>query len=90
MLKVNERSTTQQDEPKVTQNDLPATGFVREKQIIGDKKKGIIGPIPVSRSNWWAGCASGRYPAPIKLSDKITVWRAEDIRRYILEARSGA
>lgn len=37
------------------------------------------GPIPVSKSTWWAGVRAGRYPKPIKLGPRITAWRAEDI-----------
>jgi prophage regulatory protein len=39
------------------------------------------GPIPVGKSTWWAGVKSGRFPKPEKLGDRITVWRAEDIRK---------
>jgi prophage regulatory protein len=41
------------------------------------------GPLPVSRSTWWAGVKSGRFPAPIKLGPRITVWRDADIQRLI-------
>lgn len=41
------------------------------------------GPIPVSKSTWWAGVKDGRFPTPIKLSARVTVWRAEDIERLI-------
>lgn len=41
------------------------------------------GPIPVSRSTWWAGVRSGRYPAPVKLGPRITAWREADIQRLI-------
>ena len=65
-------------------NTLPATGFVRLSQIVGDKKRGIWPPIiPVSKSSWWAGVKSGGYPAAVKLSDKVTCWRVEDIRALI-------
>lgn len=35
--------------------------------------------IPVGKTTWWAGIKSGRYPQPIKLSPRVTVWRASDI-----------
>lgn len=54
-------------------------GFLRISHILGDARKGIAPRIPVSRSTWWAGVASGRYPKPIKLSEGVTVWRAADI-----------
>lgn len=41
------------------------------------------GPIPVSRSTWWAGVKSGRFPAPVKLGPRITAWREADIQRLI-------
>jgi prophage regulatory protein len=54
-------------------------GFIRITHIIGDPRRGIKPLIPVSRSTWWAGVASGRYPKPIKLSEGVTVWRVADI-----------
>ena len=44
---------------------------------------GPTGPIPVSKSTWWAGVRSGRFPKPVKLGRRITVWRVEDIRALI-------
>ena len=39
----------------------------------------VLALIPVSRSSWWAGCKSGRYPKPVKLGPRTTAWRAADI-----------
>lgn len=64
-------------------NILPETGLVRLSQIIGDKKKGIPPIIPVSKSAWWVGVKSGRYPKPIKLTARTTCWNVEDIRKLI-------
>lgn len=54
---------------------IPQTGFARIHQILA--------VIPVGRSTWWAGVKTGKYPAPIKLSARTTVWRAEDIHALI-------
>ena len=64
---------------------LPEKGFLRLSQIIGNKKSVPQTPplIPVSKSTWWAGIKSGRYPKPVKLSPKVTAWRVEDIRDLI-------
>ena len=66
-------------------NNLPETGFVRLAQIIGDPKATPPIPpvIPVCASYWWAGCRSGRFPAPIKIARRCTVWRVEDIRALV-------
>jgi predicted DNA-binding transcriptional regulator AlpA len=57
-------------------------GFLRLEQIIGDKKKGIPAIIPVSRSSWFAGVKSGRYPKGINLGPRTIVWPVETIRSY--------
>ena len=64
---------------------LPETGFLRLSQIVGNSKaKPPINPIyPVSKSTWWAGVKSGRFPKPVKLGPRITAWRVEDIRDLI-------
>ena len=41
--------------------------------------------IPVSKSSWWAGVAAGRYPKPVKLGPRTTVWSVESIRALIAE-----
>lgn len=67
---------------------LPETGFLRLSQIIGNPKAKppIPAVIPVSKSSWWAGCKSGRYPAPVKLGSRTTAWRVEDILSLIQHA----
>lgn len=57
---------------------LPETGFVRLSSILAP-----LGPIPVSKSTWWAGVKTGRFPKPVKLGPRTTAWRVEDIRRLI-------
>jgi prophage regulatory protein len=67
-------------------------GLLRVSQIVGDPKADppITAIIPVSRSTWWAGVKSGRYPQPLKhLGDRITCWRASDIHALI-ENSAGA
>lgn len=67
-------------------NKLPETGFIRLSQIIGNPKAKppIPAVIPVSKSTWWEGVKSGRYPPPVRtLGLRITAWRVEDIRALI-------
>ena len=71
---------------------LPETGYLRLSQIIGNPKADppIPAIIPVSKSTWWAGVKSGRFPQPVKtLGERITAWRVEDIRDFIRRS-SGA
>lgn len=73
---------------------LPETGYLRLPQIIGNRKASppIPALIPVSKSTWWAGVRSGRYPQPVRtLGEQITAWRVEDIRNLIqCDCRAGS
>jgi prophage regulatory protein len=64
---------------------LPETGFVRLLQIIGNPKaQPPIPPIiPVSRSSWWLGVKTGRFPAPVRLGPRTVAWRVADLRALI-------
>lgn len=58
------------------QSNLPEIGYLRLSQILT--------VIPISKSTWWAGVKSGRYPQPTRsLGERITAWRVEDIRALI-------
>lgn len=70
---------------------LPETGYLRIWQIVGkratDTAPAIPAIIPVSKSTFWAGVRSGRYPQPTRaLGERITAWRVEDIRALIERA----
>ena len=43
----------------------------------------VLELIPVSRSTWWAGCKSGRYPKPVKLGPRTSAWRVADIQALL-------
>jgi prophage regulatory protein len=64
---------------------LPQTGFLRLAQIIGDPKANPPIPpiIPVSRTSWLNGTKTGKYPRPIKLGERTTVYRVEEVRALI-------
>ena len=55
--------------------NVPATGFLRLPQVLAI--------FPISKSVWWEGCRTGRFPKPIKLGPRTTVWRAEDIAALV-------
>lgn len=73
-----------------TRSTLPETGYLRLTQIVGKPATGtapaIPALIPVCKSTWWAGVRTGRFPRPVKLGDRITAWRVEDIRDWIERA----
>jgi len=63
--------------------------FYRLREIIGDRKLGIPGIVPVSKAAWYAGIKEGRYPKPVKLSEKTAAWRASDIEVLVERLSKG-
>lgn len=43
----------------------------------------VLAIIPISKSAWRQGCKDGRYPQPIKLGPRTTVWRSADISTLV-------
>lgn len=61
------------------QNDfdkLPQSGFIRQSQLIPSL-------IPFSPATLWRKVKDGTFPAPVKLSPRVTAWRVEDIRAWM-------
>lgn len=58
-------------------NLLPETGFIRLPTVLK--------LIPVSKSTWWEGVKSGRFPKSVKLGTRVTAWRVEDIKKLITD-----
>lgn len=58
-----------------TYGALPATGFVRLSDL-----RTII---PLSDSTIWRRVRQGTFPAPVKLSERVTAWRCESIRQWL-------
>lgn len=56
---------------------LPETGFLRLAQLLTF--------VPISKSTLARRINEGSFPSPIKLSARVTAWRAEDVRRWISE-----
>lgn len=61
---------------------LPETGFLRQPQVLAF--------VPISKSTLWRRIQARTFPEPVKLSERITVWRAEDIRRWIAQQANGS
>lgn len=51
----------------------------------------VLRILPISKSAWWAGVKSGRYPKPVKLGVRTTAWIRSDIQSLVqaLSAKNG-
>ena len=68
--------------PSVPAN-LPEVGFIRQAQL-------IPAIVPFSNATLWRKVNDGTFPAPVKLSPRVTAWDASKIRAWIAERASEA
>ncbi|MFA6163975.1 MAG: AlpA family phage regulatory protein [Methylobacter sp.] len=75
-----------------TTHQIPEAGFLRIWQIIGNPKAQppIPALLPIGRTSFLNGVKSGKYPKPVKLGERTTAWRVEDVRRLIVELGGAA
>lgn len=59
---------------------LPDTGFLRQPQVLSF--------VPISKSTLWRRVHARTFPAPLKLSERVTVWRVEDVRQWMVQQRA--
>jgi predicted DNA-binding transcriptional regulator AlpA len=62
---------------------LPEVGFVRQAQLIPSI-------IPFSHATLWRKVASGEFPKPVKLSERVTAWDVRDVRAWLESRRPQA
>jgi prophage regulatory protein len=75
------RSNSDGSNPECTDFLREVTSFFHRSDTKADPPVPAV--IPVSKSTWWDGVKSGRFPKPVKLGPRITAWRVEDIRGLI-------
>lgn len=57
-------------------SNLPATGYTRLSRLVPDI-------VPVSTSTFWRMVKRKEFPAPHRLSKRITAWKNEDVIAWI-------
>ncbi len=71
---------------------LPAIDvLVSVSQIVRNPKSDIPALIPISRSSWFAGVKSGKYPPPdVRLGARTVCWKLSTIARFIEQSSAKA
>ena len=64
---------------------LSENGFLRLPQIVGDQQAmpRIPPSVPISKSTLWSWVKAQKFPAPIKIGPRTTVWRIADVRAWL-------
>jgi prophage regulatory protein len=67
--------------------------FYREKDLVNHKatakNPASIGILNISKSTFWKLVRSGKFPQSIKLSERVTAWRADDVDAYLTSISRG-
>lgn len=54
--------------------------------LVGQSRWAQLEPfLPVCRETWRTMCREGRAPAPIRLSERCTVWNNTQIHRWLAD-----
>jgi len=61
----------------MTDENLSEIGYLKLREVLE--------LIPVSKSTWFRGIQSGKYPKPVKIGIRASAWRKSDIRACIEE-----
>lgn len=56
-------------------NTLPETGYVRLPSVLA--------VYPVSKSKLYSDIKEGKFPPPVKLSERISAWDVGTLRRHL-------
>jgi predicted DNA-binding transcriptional regulator AlpA len=73
----------------VTPAQAEAINLQTSKERRVRPRSGKAGIVPFSSATLWRKVRSGEFPAPVKLSDRVTAWRVEDIRAW-MQSRSAS
>jgi prophage regulatory protein len=70
---------------------LPDSAYLRESQLVRSSKRpdSQTAPLPFSAPTLWRMVAAGKFPAPRKLSARVTAWQVSEVRAW-LQAQASA
>ena len=72
---------TEISKPLLGFDTRPDTGFIRQPHVLE--------VVPFSAATLWRKVRAGTFPAPVKLSARVTAWKCSDIRKW-MEIQSAA
>jgi prophage regulatory protein len=72
-------SSAEAPKKKVTQwnfDSMSDAAYIRQAQLIPDV-------VPFSSATLWRKCKAGQFPAPVKLSQRVTAWNCGAVRLWL-------
>ena len=71
-----ERQAVSINHPLEGLGTLPASGYIRQSRLLAEV-------VPISGATLWRKVKAGTFPQPVKLSERVTAWRVEDVRQWM-------
>ena len=63
---------------------LPDSAFIRESQLVqSPKRPDTPVPLPFSAPTLWRMVKKKTFPAPVKLSSRVTAWQVGSVRAWM-------
>jgi prophage regulatory protein len=62
--------------PSNAESLVPHVAFLRQPQVVG-------AIFPGGSSSLWRHVKAGTFPAPVKISERITAWRRDDLVAWL-------
>jgi prophage regulatory protein len=64
---------------------LPDSAWLRESQLVRSPKNpdSAVAPLPFSAPTLWRMVKAGKFPAPCKLSARVTAWKVSQVREWM-------
>ena len=66
----------------MARDELTPESYLRERELLAH--------VPISHSTLWREVVAGRFPKPIKLTERATAWRWGDVVAWLEERRGTA
>lgn len=88
ITKLESNSTPQADitptANKSVFDQLPDSAYLREAQLVqSPKRPNSTAPLPFSAPTLWRKVREGTFPAPHKLSKRVTAWKVSQVREWM-------
>ena len=78
----------------------PNSLFYRERQLVGHRgvapgglkkpRAPTRGLLPISSATLWRMVRAGKFPKPVKLTEGVTAWRADEVQAWLVKQHTTA
>lgn len=73
--------------PVQSVDTLPDSAYIRSAQLVSEN--GRPGLLPFGNSTLWRKVRAKEFPAPVRLSERVTAWRLGDVRAWLVKQQQG-